>query len=91
MTATIRAAQPPSSEEPPHRPLFDPATGRFNVGRLQGAIFVRGWTAEEFALNVECGRSSVYKALAGQPVRNRTARAILEGLHRREPRPSLLD
>jgi hypothetical protein len=83
MTSTIHAAQPPSSEDPPRRPLFDPATGRFKVGRVEGAIFIRGWSAEEFALNVECVRS-VNKALAGQPVRNRTARAILAGLHRRE-------
>jgi hypothetical protein len=32
-----------------------------------------------------------FKALTGQPVRNRTAIAILEGLHRREPRPTLLE
>ena len=72
--------------------LYDPTTGRFNVRRLQSEIFVRGWTStDEFARDCPCGRTSVYKAQNGQSVRNRIGRAILEGLHKREPRPTLLE
>ena len=86
-TTDTQRADPSTSLQ---RPLYDPATGRFNVPRLQSEIFVRGWTVEEFVVGLECGRTSVYKVLAGKAVRNRIARAILEGLHRREPRPTLL-
>jgi hypothetical protein len=72
--------------------LYDPATGRFNVRRLLCEIFIRGWTStDEFSRDCACGRTSVFKAVSGQPVRNRIARAILEGLHRRAPRPELLE
>ena len=77
--------------EMPRGPLYDPTTGRFNARRLQREVFVRGWTSEEFAAECPCSRTSVYKALAGQPVRNRTARAILEALQKREPRLRLLE
>lgn len=91
MTATLPSARPPSSGDPPRGPLYDPTTGRFNVRLLQHEIFIRGWTStDEFALDCACGRTSVYKAVAGLPVRNRIARAILEGLYKREPRPALL-
>jgi hypothetical protein len=59
------------------------------VRRLHYEISIRGWTVEEFAPGLGCGRASVYQALAGKVVRNKTARAILEGLRRREPRPYL--
>lgn len=91
MTATLPPARPPSSGDPPRGPLYNPATGRFDVRQLQREIFIRGWTVAEFALTLDCGRTSVYTALAGTAVRNSTARAILEGLHRREPRSTLLE
>jgi hypothetical protein len=71
--------------------LYNPATGLFNVRLLQYEIFIRGWTStDESARDCVCGRTSVYKAVGGLPVRNRIARAILEGLYKREPRPALL-
>jgi hypothetical protein len=88
---TVSAGSRPTPPSVPQRPLYDPLTGRFNVRRLQHEIFIRGWTNEEFVLEVTCGRSSVYKVLRGEAVRNKTARAILEGLDRRAPRLHLLE
>jgi hypothetical protein len=61
-------------------PLWDPRTGRFDPVRLRSALVHREWTAETFAADTGCGRSSVYKALQGQGVRDRTAIAIGRGL-----------
>jgi hypothetical protein len=92
MVAAITASIPSLPGNSNRGPLYDPTTGRFNVRRLQYEIFIRGWTStDEFARDCACGRTSVYKGVDGQPVRNRIARAILEGLHRREPRPALLE
>jgi len=55
------------------------------------ALVLREWTAEAFAVDTGCGRSSVYKALQGQGVRDRTAIAIFRGLAQREPRLPLLE
>ena len=92
MTTTPPPATPPSSGDPPRRPLYDPTTGRFNIRRLQREMFARGWpTVGEFVVGLGCGRTAVYTALGGKAVRNRTTRAILEGLQRREPRQPLLE
>lgn len=64
--------------------IWDPATGQFNPAQLRLALVQRGWTAETFAREVGCGRSSVYKALTGSGVRDRTALAILQALARRQ-------
>ena len=86
MTTTTTTRSSLTPPDMPRSPLYDPVSGRFNARRLQRKVFVRGWTSEEFAAECPCSRTSVYKALAGQPVRNRTARAIFETLHKREPR-----
>jgi len=65
--------------------IWNPATGRFDPTRLRLALVVRGWTAEDFARDAECGRTSVYKALQGKGVRDATAIAILRSLRKREP------
>ena len=92
MTATIpshvRYAPPPVGGT---RQLWDPGTGRFDPIRLRLELVVREWTPETFAVDTGCGRSSVYKALQGQGVRDRTAIAILRGLAQREPRLPLLE
>jgi predicted transcriptional regulator len=67
--------------------LWNPATGRFDPAVLREAIVSRRWTAEEFALAARIGRTTVYKALNGEGVRDRTAIAILDGLARRRPKP----
>jgi hypothetical protein len=72
-------------------PLWDPRTGRFDPIGLHSALVRREWTAKSFAVDTGCGRSSVYKALGGQGVRDSTAIAILRGLAQRERRLSLLE
>lgn len=79
-------AQRAGGKESLHSPVWDPATGRFDVRRLRWAIVVRGWTPSEFAERTSCSRTSVYKALAGHGVRDRTALAILQALAHRQPR-----
>lgn len=69
-----------------HASLWNPMTGQFDPPRLRLAIVVRGWTADDFAREAECGRTSVYKALQGKGVRDATAIAIFRTLARREPR-----
>ena len=68
---------------------WDPATGRFDPARLRLAIVARGWTADDFDKEADCGRTSVYKALQGKGVRDGTAIAILRALMKREPGLSL--
>jgi hypothetical protein len=92
MVASITTYIPSSPDSSNRGPLYDPTTGRFNARRLLYEIFIRGWTStDEFSRDCTCGRTSVYKAVGGDSVRNRIARAILEGLHKREPRPTLLE
>ena len=78
---TVHAPGPP----PAPTSLWDPATGRFDPARLRLAIVTRGWTPDEFAMEAKCGRTSVYKALQGQGIRDATAIAILRALVKREP------
>jgi hypothetical protein len=68
---TTISISPSNFHSATERSLDDPMTERFNVRRLQHGIFIRGWTTEEFALEVTWGRSSVFKALRGEPVRPR--------------------
>ena len=88
MTSHLRSGPPPVGGTPR---LWDPGTGRFDPVRLRLALVLREWTAEAFAVDTGCGRSSVYKALQGQGVRDRTAIAIFRGLAQREPRLPLLE
>jgi hypothetical protein len=67
------------------QPLWEATTGRFDPAQLRSAIVVRGWTADEFATEAACVRTSVYKALQGKGVRDATAIAILRALSTRRP------
>lgn len=58
-------------------PIYDPASGRFDIVQLRRALIRRGLDVEKFASRSQCSRSSVYKALRGEGVRTRTAIAIL--------------
>ena len=69
----------------PESPLWNPATGKFDVPRLRLALVKRYLTPEEFAHRVGVGRSSLYKAPKGEGVRDRTAMIILRGLARIKP------
>jgi len=89
---TTRVAMPTAPHRSPLHaqqsaapPLWDSATGRFAPALLRNALVVRGMTPEAFALEAKCGRSSVYKALSGAGVSDRTAIEILRGLGRLEP------
>jgi hypothetical protein len=83
MTSPTRPAPPRGAQG--NLP-WDPGTGRFDPIRLRLALVLREWTPETFAVDTGCGRSSLYKALQGRGVRDRTAIAILRGLAQREPR-----
>lgn len=89
MTAPNTMPTPPtetSSARWQESPIWDPRTGRFNAPRLQLALVLRGVTPEEFAQEAGVSRTSVYKALQGLGVRNRTAMRILGGLAQLRPR-----
>jgi predicted transcriptional regulator len=66
------------------RPLWNAATRAFDGARLRGAMVSRGWTASEFATATALTPASIYSALRGHPVRDRTALKILQALSRRE-------
>lgn len=65
--------------------IWDPASGRFDVALLRLALVKRCLTPDDLARRGSVGRSSVYKALRGEGVRQRTAMHILVGLSRIEP------
>jgi len=64
--------------------LWNPATGTFDGPWLRRAIVSRGWTAQEFAAASGVTSASVYSALRGHRVRDRTALKIFRALARRE-------
>lgn len=66
--------------------LWDPRTGRFDAPLLRTAMVLRGWTPDEFARAAGIGRTTIYKVLAGDGVRDRTAIAIFQGLALKRPR-----
>ena len=72
-------------------PIWDAASGRFDKVQLRRALVRRGMSIEEFAQSVECSRSSVYKALTGDGLSDRTAIAILRGLASLPPSLELED
>lgn len=72
------------------RPLWEPASGRFDPGRLRAAIVARGWTVPEFTVASTVSRSCLYKALRGYAVGDRTVVRILGALDSRAP-TGLLD
>jgi predicted transcriptional regulator len=65
-----------------HSSLWDSVSGRFDGVRLHLEIVRRGLTVPQFAATVNCGRSSLYKAIRGHGVRDCTAIAILNGLEK---------
>jgi hypothetical protein len=64
--------------------LWSPATRAFDGPRLRRALVSRGWTAPEFATAAALTPASIYSALRGHPVRDRTALKIFRTLARRE-------
>lgn len=68
-------------------PLWSAGSGSFDGPRLRGAIVLRGWTVREFAVAADLTSASVYNALRGQRVRDRTALKIFRTLARREAMP----
>lgn len=67
------------------RPLWDPASGRFDPIRLRAAILARGWTVAEFACIYGGGRSTFYRVMQGIAPGDRTWIRVNETLATREP------
>lgn len=65
--------------------LWSAASGSFDGPLLRRAIVARGWTAQEFAEASGLTPASIYSALRGRRVRDRTALKIFRALARREP------
>ncbi len=66
-------------------PIWNPRTGIFDPGALRAAIVARGWTLPEFIAVAGVSRGSLYSALLGRGVTDRTAIRIFQGLSKRAP------
>jgi hypothetical protein len=66
-------------------PFWDPVTGSFNGPRLHMAIVARGWTLQEFAADAEIREATLYSAVRGRPVQDRTAIRVFRTLAGRQP------
>lgn len=70
----------------PARRLWHAETRSFDGALLREAIVIRGWAGvADFAASTGLRQSTVYAAVAGNIVRDRTALRILQALGRREP------
>src|SRR2546421_4914150 len=74
----------------PRCALWDPASGQFDVSRLRAAIVGRGWTVPEFAATAGASRGTVYRALGGIAVSDRTGVRGISALESRA-RSGLID
>lgn len=79
----IAAPSPPSAGH-----LWNSETQSFDGAMLRRAIVMRGWNGvSEFARSSGLRESTVYAAVAGHAVRDRTALGIIRALAKREPIP----
>lgn len=67
------------------RPLWDPASGRFNPVALRAAIVCRGWTVRDFAAAAGISRACLYNALRRRAVSDRTVVRVGAALAGRDP------
>ena len=65
--------------------IWIPATGAFDGVLLRLAVLERGWTLAEFAGATGIAERTVYAAVRGRPLQDRTAIRILQTLAQREP------
>ncbi|MGO8687027.1 MAG: helix-turn-helix domain-containing protein [Candidatus Dormibacteria bacterium] len=65
--------------------IWSPTTEAFDGGLLRIAILERGWTLAEFAEATRLTETTVYAAVRGRAVQDRTAIRILQTLAQREP------
>lgn len=65
--------------------LWNARTGIFDGSELRAAIVMRGWTVPEFICASGVSRGSLYHALLGYGVSDRTAIRIFQTLKHREP------
>jgi hypothetical protein len=77
--------RPASCLRPDTQRLWNPASGQFATALLRAAIVSRGWTVGEFAATAGIGRASVYRALGGRAVSDRTVIRIVAALELRSP------
>jgi hypothetical protein len=70
----------------PARRLWSAETRSFDGALLREAIVLRGWAGVgDFATSNGLRQSTVYAAVAGHIVRDRTALRILQALGKRDP------
>lgn len=67
------------------RALWDPDARAFDGGALRFAMVMRRWTATDLASAADMNVKSVYDALRGRRVNDRTALRIFKALAIREP------
>jgi lambda repressor-like predicted transcriptional regulator len=67
------------------RPLWDPASGRFNPVALRAAIVCRGWTVRDFASTAGISRACLYNVLRRHAASDRTVVRVAVTLASREP------
>lgn len=60
--------------------LYDGEAHAFHAGRLREALIARGLTVEEFAQTAAIERSTVFRAFAGQRIKDRTAIRVYQAL-----------
>ena len=65
--------------------LWDPVSRTFDGGALRFAMVMRRWTAADLADAAGINAKSIYCALRGQRVNDRTALSIFKALAMREP------
>src|SRR5579884_3130809 len=80
-TVTMAAAEGATSTTP----FWNSRSGIFDGPQLRLAIVIRGWTVREFAAVSDVSLASLYNALAGRGVTDRTAIRVFRGLALRAP------
>jgi predicted transcriptional regulator len=71
--------------DPSAKAFWNPQTGIFDPAQLRQAIVMRGWTVVEFGRVAQVSRGSLYSALLGCGVTDRTAVRIFQALSQRQP------
>jgi len=77
-----------AAPRPATRRLWYSETRSFDGALLREAMIMRGWSGvSEFAASSGLRGSTVYAAVAGHPVRDRTALRMIQALAKRDPIP----
>jgi transcriptional regulator of acetoin/glycerol metabolism len=79
------------SQEPPPTALVNAMTGRFDPARLRRAMIRRRWTVDDLAREAGIGRTTAYKTVKGDGVRDRIVIKVLDAIGRCQPCLSVND